>query len=72
MKDKEHVEWNFPENLQHAMDQKGVDPADFEDWDIVTESQIRKYLSGLAIPNLRTACAMARFLGVTIDELCEE
>lgn len=72
MKDKEHVEWSFPERLQEAMDDNFLSPEDFEEFDICSASSIQSYLSGKAVPNLRTAAAIAKFLRVSLDSLCEE
>lgn len=70
MTDKEYAKKVFAERLKTIMDENGITADDFEDAGICSESSIRYYLSGKNAPNLRTAYAIARFLGVSLDDLC--
>lgn len=70
MTDKEYAKLVFANRLGRLMEERGITSNDFEDADICCESSIRYYLSGKNTPNLRTAYAIARFLGVSLDDLC--
>lgn len=72
MRRNEELEWEFPNRLQEAMVDNFVEATDFEDNDICSESAIKSYIKGTHIPNLRTAHAIAEFLGVSVDWLCGE
>ena len=70
MQENYHVKWNFPLRLKEAMEDNMATPLDFEDAGICAESSIKSYLRGKNIPNLRTAQAIAEYLGVSLDYLC--
>lgn len=64
------IDYAFGIRLRQAMDEKGYEPKDFEDFDVVSQSSIKEYLDNGRIPNLRTACRIADFLDVSLDWLC--
>ena len=66
----DNVEYYFPQIFQEAMELRGMQPIDFEDWDLVSQSSVSAYIDGRQIPNLRTIYRIAEFLEVSIDWLC--
>ena len=65
-----HLAYVFGENLREQMDEKGLEPEDFEAFDVASKSVISDYLLHRHAPNLKTAYSIARFLDTSIDQLC--
>lgn len=67
----ENVAYIFRTRLNDVMASKGIEPEDFDLFDDVVSSQsVRSYLSGKALPNLKSLVTLAAFLDVSIDWLC--
>lgn len=60
----------FGNALSVAMTDNGLEPKDFEEFDICSTEAINSYLRFERMPNMRTALKIADFLHVSLDWLC--
>lgn len=73
MRKKEDIDLEiiFPQRLEEAMLDRGLDPEDLEADDIIASSTVKYYGKyGGRLPSLRSAVRMAAYLGVSLDWLC--
>lgn len=64
------VDVYFRDRLEELLRERGLDPKDLEDMNVISATQVKKYLDRENIPNLRTACRLAEFFDVSLDWLC--
>lgn len=69
-KDYDSVDRFFYLRLEQLMRERGLDPKDLEDCNVISATQVNNYLNRENIPNLRTACRLAEFFDVSLDWLC--
>lgn len=64
------IDHYFYLRFRTLMQERGLDPQDLEDANIISRQQVNNYLNRDNIPNLRTACRIAEFFDVSLDWLC--
>ena len=69
-KDYDSVDKFFYLRLEQLMRERGLEPKDLEDCNVISATQVNNYLNRENIPNLRTACRLAEFFDVSLDWLC--
>lgn len=69
-KDYDSVDKYFYIRLEQLLRERGLDPKDLEDCNVISATQVNNYLNRENIPNLRTACRLAEFFDVSLDWLC--
>ena len=60
---------SFCENLKKLRESKGVSMAELAETAGITQPQIAKYESGMTVPNVLVAVAIAERLGTTVERL---
>ena len=60
---------SFCENLKKLRESKGVSMAELAEIAGITQPQIAKYESGMTVPNVLVAVAIADRLGTTVEQL---
>lgn len=66
----EAIDYYFGRRLNAALIEHGLTGQDLEDAGVVSASSVKDYIDGEVIPNLRTTCRIADFLGVDLNWLC--
>lgn len=63
---------NFGKNLKRIRSEKGMREIDVAAASGIREADIMRFERGLNMPRLKTAAAIARALGVTLDDLMDK